>query len=164
VFTALSTDINLWHYGRVLLHDYQPVFVIRTRRVNKSRLYVNVCMCADVPINPKGIITQTRPGARLLLNQGGAIDSIRHNLTWEQARAAENARMEAARQRKLEKAQKLVQEMKEAEAEAERLRRLMEPNSDDDYSENSELEDAVSDPDEYAERCVWLAVFCCLLC
>jgi hypothetical protein len=137
----------------VLLHDYQPVFVIRTRRVNKSRLYVNVCMCAQVPLNPKGIITQTNPGARLLLDQGGAIDSIRHNVTWEQARAAEVARIEAAKQRKL---RKTVEEKRaqEAEAEALRLQKLMESNSDDEFSDDSELEEAVSDPDEFAERYV----------
>jgi hypothetical protein len=135
--------------------------VIRTRRVNKSRLYVNVCMCAQVPLNPKGIITQTNPGARLLLDQGGAVDSIRHNLTWEQARAAEVARIEAAKQRKLQKA---VEERRAQEAEALRLQKLMESNSDDEYSEDSELEDAVSEPDEYVERYEPLCTFLPALC
>jgi hypothetical protein len=139
---ASSADINLWTYGRVQLHEYTPAFVLRTRRVNKSRLYVNVCMCAAVPVNPKSIIL-TRSKARLALDNRGAVDTIRHNLTYEQARAAEQAQRDGATRQKKQRAeaekkneQKVLRELHQQQQQ-----RLLESNSDDEVSEDSELED-----------------------
>ena len=75
------TDINLWHYGRVTPHAYTPVFVLRTRRTDKSRVFINICVCDAVPTNPKGIITCNTD--RLVLGRGGAVDFVQHDVSYE---------------------------------------------------------------------------------
>jgi len=78
---AHYTDINLWHYGRVAPHSYTPVFVLRTRRTDKSRVFINICVCDAVPVNPKGILTCNTD--RLMLGKGGAVDFVQHNVSYE---------------------------------------------------------------------------------
>ena len=51
LYCYIHTDINLWHYGRVNLRPITPVFVIKTRRCDKSKLIVNVCMSEYIPLN-----------------------------------------------------------------------------------------------------------------
>jgi hypothetical protein len=34
--------------------EISPEFVLKTRRVNRSVVYVNICSCPAVPANPKG--------------------------------------------------------------------------------------------------------------
>lgn len=125
------------------LHDYTPVFVIRTRRVNKTRLYVNVCMCVDVPVNNKSILL-AHSKARLALDNHGAVDAIRHNLSYEQAQAAERARIEGIaerRRRRQETERQLERSLQQAIAEKQLLEQRLGANSDDELSEDSELED-----------------------
>ena len=141
--------INLWHYGRVEIHNFTPAFVIRTRRVNKTRLYVNVCMCEAIPFNSKGVLALSK--SRLPLEQlGGAVDRIRHTLSWETIQSAERAKIEAEQ---LER-RKLAEEAKLREqAEWAQLRALeAETGSKEDEEEyslwDSELESDASDSDD----------------
>lgn len=147
--SEITTDINLWDFGRLHLFSYTPVFVMHTRRVNKSRVYINVTTCPEVPLNTKGIIyLNGLLHHRLPPGRHGAVDRIQHQLSWEKQRAVEaekRARKDAERARKLEEKKRAEKERLRELAEAQRLL-AMECNSDDDFSDDdSELEDDKSD-------------------
>lgn len=125
---------------------YTPVFVLRTRRVNKTRAYINVSMCAEVPINPKGLIYAHHH--RWPLGRHGAVDRVQHALTWEKQRAVE---AEKRAKRAQERAKK-VELQKQAEkqrlldiAEAERIANESNSDDEDGWQDDSEIEDDISE-------------------
>jgi hypothetical protein len=65
---------SLWHFGRVQQADIRPIYVLRTRRTDKTRVFFNVCSCEAVPLNLKGGLGR---GMRLPLGCGGIVDAIR---------------------------------------------------------------------------------------
>ena len=130
----------MWHYGQVKGADATPVFVIRARRVNKSLLYVNICMSTSVPLNPAGVIT-TNSTSRLNFGFDGAVDKLRHSYTYAQARAEEETRV--AQILKLQRCVAAEEKRLREIEEAKRVRVLLEGTSDDESIDDSELEDDV---------------------
>jgi riboflavin synthase len=43
----------LWEFGKVEMQEVTPALLIRTRRPNRTVVYVNICSCVSVPYNKK---------------------------------------------------------------------------------------------------------------
>lgn len=105
-------------------------------------------MCEAIPFNSKGVLALSK--SRLPLEQqGGAVDRIRHTLSWETIRSAERAKIEAEQleRRKLAEEAKLREQAEWAQLRA--LEAETGSKEDEEYSLwDSELESDASDSDD----------------
>lgn len=56
----VELTLNLWGYGPLQLAEIFPAFVVRTRRGNRERVYVNICSCEQVPLNSTAFVEGKR--------------------------------------------------------------------------------------------------------
>jgi len=47
--------ISLWEFGRIEVMEIFPAFVVKTRRPNRTVVFVNICSCRGVPHNQNGL-------------------------------------------------------------------------------------------------------------
>lgn len=76
---------DLRSYGPIEIAHINPLFVLRTRRANKDRVFVNVCICDRVPYNEDFkvggrrvmyfVCSSMRHGATVQVNHSSSVDS-----------------------------------------------------------------------------------------